>query len=389
MVMPSTTVTPRNGIDTVEQAVACVVARCRPDFVSAYETAPDALSSAIQASANGSRAYLASTGWDLLDRVHGLFIASRRGLPIVMTVTKSASGAPDDCWNDDSEVMAIRDCGWIQLFAANEQEAVDLHVQAFRIAEQLSLPVMVCLDASAGPFKPPAIPAQADVDAFLTASQTHPSVDLRRPMTPGPESGYLLHLEQRRALEVVERVAGDFRQRFGRGSGGSIDLYYSRRAKTVVLALGLVIGQLDPTIVDMRKHGVSIAAIGLKSFRPFPATEIRASVRQAERVIVFERGIAPGVGGIVSADVRAALAGRPVKLHTVIAWLGGQAITRRALAPLLYRATRGGLAELEFLGLRTDVVQRELTRDVVERELARGGTLATSHATNLNGDRDV
>ena len=157
------------------QAVARAVARCRPEVVCAYPITPQthivealsrlvragelapcefvnvesefaAMSVAIGASAAGARAYTATASQGLLYMAEALFNASGLGLPIVMTVGNRAIGAPINIWNDQSDAMALRDCGWIQLYAADNQEAVDLHVQAFRIAEALSLPVMVCMD---------------------------------------------------------------------------------------------------------------------------------------------------------------------------------------------------------------------------------------------------
>jgi pyruvate ferredoxin oxidoreductase alpha subunit len=157
------------------QAVAKAVALCRPQVVSAYPISPQthiveglsdlvrtgeladcrylmvesefaAMSAALGASATGARTYTATASQGLLYMVEALYNASGLGLPVVMTVANRAIGAPINIWNDHSDAMSQRDCGWIQLYAESNQEAVDLHVQAFRLAEELSLPVMVCMD---------------------------------------------------------------------------------------------------------------------------------------------------------------------------------------------------------------------------------------------------
>ena len=157
------------------RAVAEAVAACRPDVVCAYPISPQthivealsqlvksgqltpceyvnvesefaAMSVAIGASAAGARAYTATASQGLLFMVEAVYNAAGLGLPIVMTVANRAIGAPINIWNDHSDSMSQRDSGWIQLYARTNQEAVDLHIQAFRLAEELSLPVMVCVD---------------------------------------------------------------------------------------------------------------------------------------------------------------------------------------------------------------------------------------------------
>lgn len=157
------------------QGVAQAVALCRPDVVCAYPISPQthivenlgllcrkgvlqdceyinvesefaAMSVAIGASVAGGRAYTATASQGLLYMAEAVYNASGLGLPVVMTVANRAIGAPINIWNDHSDSMSQRDCGWIQLFAETNQEACDLHIQAFRIAEELSIPVMVCMD---------------------------------------------------------------------------------------------------------------------------------------------------------------------------------------------------------------------------------------------------
>jgi pyruvate ferredoxin oxidoreductase alpha subunit len=383
------------------QAVARAVARCRPEVVCAYPITPQthivealsrlalsgelehcevvnvesefaAMSVSIGASATGARAYTATASQGLLYMTEALFNAAGLGLPIVMTCANRAIGAPINIWNDQSDSMALRDCGWIQLYAQDNQEAVDLHVQAFRIAEELSTPVMVCMDGFVltHAFEPLEVPAQGDVDAFLPAFEPRQVLDPDDAMTIGAMVGpeaftevrYLQHAKQIQALDVIPRVAAEFRDRFGRAAGGLLDGYRSDDAETIVLALGSTLGTLYEVIDELREEGVSIGAVALKSFRPFPLGELRAALEHAERVVVLERAFAVGVGGIVSANVRTALAGLPTHANTVIAGLGGRAITRRSLRTMLAQAIAGELGELHFLDLRVDVVERELTR---------------------------
>src|SRR5918994_4277400 len=180
------------------RAVAETVAACRPEVIAAYPISPQthiveglsqlvktgelapcefinvesefaAMSVAIGASATGARSYTATASQGLLFMVEALYNASGLGLPIVMTVANRAIGAPINIWNDHSDAMSQRDSGWIQLYAETNQEAADLHVQAFRLAEELSLPVMVCMDGFVltHAFERVDLPAQELVDRFL------------------------------------------------------------------------------------------------------------------------------------------------------------------------------------------------------------------------------
>jgi pyruvate ferredoxin oxidoreductase alpha subunit len=397
------------------QAVARAVARCRPEVVCAYPITPQthivealsrlalsgelqpcevvnvesefaAMSVAIGASATGARAYTATASQGLLYMAEALFNAAGLGLPIVMTVANRAIGAPINIWNDHSDAMAMRDCGWIQLYASDNQEAVDLHPQAFRIAEALSTPVMVCMDGFVltHAFEPLEVPEQADVDAFLPPYEPRQLLDPDHPMTIGAMVGpeaftevrYLAHAKQIQALDLIPEVAGEFRERFGRASGGLLDGYRSDDAETVVLALGSVLGTISEVVDELREQGHAVGAVALKAFRPFPLAELRAALSSAHRVVVLERAFAVGVGGIVSANVRTALAGLSTEAHTVIAGLGGRAITRRSLHALMAQALAGELGELRFLDLRTDIVERELTR-------ARDGGHPGPHAESI------
>ena len=383
------------------QAAARAVARCRPEVVCAYPITPQthivealsrlvragelapcefvnvesefaAMSVAIGASAAGARAYTATASQGLLYMAEALFNASGLGLPIVMTVGNRAIGAPINIWNDQSDAMALRDCGWIQLYAADNQEAVDLHVQAFRIAEALSLPVMVCMDGFVltHAFEPLEVPPQEQVDDFLPEFSPRQVLDPDEPMTIGAMVGpeaftevrYLAHARQLQALELIPHVAAEFRSRFGRCSGGLLEHYHSAHAKTVIVTLGSVFGTLVEVVDELREHGESIGAVALKCFRPLPTRELRAALYEAERVIVLERAFAVGAGGILSADLHAALAPYPSEVLTVIAGLGGRAITRKSLRTLCYRGCAGNLGKLQFLDLKHGVVEGELAR---------------------------
>jgi pyruvate ferredoxin oxidoreductase alpha subunit len=341
------------------------------------------MSVAIGASAAGARAYTATASQGLLFMAEAVYNASGLGLPIVMTVANRALGAPINIWNDHSDSMSQRDCGWIQLFAETNQEALDLHIQAFRLAEQLSLPVMVCMDGYilTHAFERLDIPEQAQVDAFLPPYEPRQVLDPAEPVSIGAMVGpeafmevrYLAHAKQMQALDLIPQIAAEFRQVFGRESGGLVQTYRTEDAETIVVALGSVLGTIKDTVDEMREAGVKIGVLGIKSFRPFPLAAVRAALQRAKRLVVIEKSLAVGIGGIVATDVRMAMSGSEVKGTTVIAGLGGRAITKASLHRTLAAALEDKLDRVSFMDLDTGMVERHLQR---EREKRRTGPIA-------------
>ena len=388
------------------RAVAEAVAMCRPEVICAYPISPQthivenlsqlvkagdlspcefvnvesefaAMSVAIGASATGARSYTATASQGLLYMVEALFNASGLGLPIVMTVANRAIGAPINIWNDHSDSMSQRDSGWIQLYARTNQAAVDLHIQAFRIAEELSTPVMVCMDGFilTHAVERIDIPDQLAVDAFLPPFVPRQMLDPDEPISIGAMVGpeafmevkYLEHAKQMQALELIPAIAADFKQAFGRDSGGLIHSYRSQDAETIVVALGSVLGTIQDTIDELRDQGMKIGAVGITSFRPFPLDALRAALGHAQRVVVLEKALAVGIGGIVTANVRMALTGIVLHGYTVIAGLGGRPITIASLRALFQQAAADELEPLTFLDMDWEVVNRELARMVSSR----------------------
>jgi pyruvate ferredoxin oxidoreductase alpha subunit len=394
------------------RGVAEAVALCRPEVVCAYPISPQthivealgemvksgalnpcefinvesefaAMSVAIGASAAGARAYTATASQGLLYMVEAMFNAAGLGLPVVMTVANRAIGAPINIWNDHSDAMSQRDCGWIQLFAESNQEAIDLHIQAFRLGEELSLPVMVCMDGFILTHATERLdlPTQTQVDAFLPPYEPRQVLDPREPVSIGAMVGpeafmevrYLAHAKQMQALELIPKQAAEFQRIFGRDSGGLVRGYRTEDAATIVVALGSVLGTIKDTVDEMREQGHRIGVLGVTSFRPFPLAEVRRILAPAQRVVVLEKALAVGIGGILSANVRMALSGVQLHGYTVIAGLGGRPITRKSLHALLRQAERDELEPLSFLDLDWSIVNRVLER---EKERRRSGPIA-------------
>jgi pyruvate ferredoxin oxidoreductase alpha subunit len=286
--------------------------------------------------------------------------------------------------------MSQRDCGWIQLFAENNQEALDLHIQAFRLGEELSVPVMVCMDGFilTHAYERVDVPEQEQVDAYLPPYEPRQVLDPAEPVSIGAMVGpeafmevrYLAHAKQMRALELIPGWAEEFRLAFGRDLGGLIHTYRTGDADTIVVALGSVLGTIKDTVDEMRDLGAKIGVLGITCFRPWPLAAVRAALVNARRVVVLEKSLAVGLGGIVSTNVRTSYTGGPDAVHTVIAGLGGRAITKASLARVFGEALEGTLERLTFLDLDRGIVDRQLTR---ERETRRSGPIAESVLRDL------
>jgi pyruvate ferredoxin oxidoreductase alpha subunit len=384
------------------KAVADTVAACRPQVICAYPISPQthiveglsqlvkngtlencefinvesefaAMSVAIGSSATGARTYTATASQGLLYMVEAVYNASGLGLPIVMTVANRAIGAPINIWNDHSDSMSQRDSGWIQIYAETNQEAADLHVQAFKIAEELSLPVMVCMDGFilTHAYERVDIPEQDQVDKFLPPFKPRQILDPSNPVSIGAMVGpeaftevkYMAHKKTQLALEVIPQTAHEFQEIFGRSSGGLIRGYKLNGAQTVVIALGSVLGTIKDVVDEMVAADIAIGVLGIIAFRPFPTEAVRAALSHAKRVIVLEKAFQVGIGGIVIENVRASLRGTETKDYTLIAGLGGRPITKQSLRQYLDQACVDSVEELTFLDLDQELADSEIVRE--------------------------
>lgn len=394
------------------RAMAEAIALSRPEIICAYPITPQthiveglaemvrdghlnncefinvesefaALSVAIGSSAAGARTYTATSSQGLLFMMEAVYNASGLGLPIVMTLGNRAIGAPINIWNDHSDAMSVRDAGWIMLFAETNQEAVDLHIQAFKLAEELSCPVMVNVDGFilTHAVERVDIPTQEQVDGFLPPYDPVQMVDPDNPMSIGAMVGpdafmevrYLAHHKQMRALDRIPEIAAEFQAAFGRDSGGLIREYRCEGAETIVVAMGSVIGTLKDMVDDMRDAGQAVGCVSICSFRPFPLEQLRDALMGAQRIVVLEKALAVGMGGILASHVRMALRGHHSRVFTLIAGLGGRLILKSSLIEFMARVAAEPHYDVHFLDLKEDLVAAEIDRMAATR---RSGPIA-------------
>ncbi|MCL1897679.1 MAG: hypothetical protein FWG16_02505, partial [Micrococcales bacterium] len=345
-------------------AVARTVALCRPQVICAYPISPQthivealsglvrtgalrdceyinvesefaAISVAIGASAAGGRVYTATASQGLLYMTEAVYNASGMKLPVVMTVANRAIGAPINIWNDQSDSLSQRDSGWLQLFAVNNQQAVDLHIMAYRIAEKIALPVMVCMDGFVLTHASDVVqmPTQEQVDAFLPAFTPLEALDIERPysmgMMAGPdvftETKYLAHQTMLQSLDVVYQVSLEFEAHFGRETVRPVKVWMSdaedrpaEKGEIAVVGMGSVMGTMQAVAPRLWEEGLKVRLITLGSYRPFPDQFVRQAIGEADRVVVLDRALGLGVGGVLSMDVRRAMGCMDAPLHSVV-----------------------------------------------------------------------
>jgi pyruvate ferredoxin oxidoreductase alpha subunit len=381
------------------QAIARAVAMCRPQVVAAYPITPQthivenlaklvaegafkcelvsvesefsAASVVLGAAAAGSRAYTASSSQGILLMTEVLYCISGMRLPMVLTCANRAISAPINIWNDHQDAMAVRDSGWIQLFCADNQEAVDTTIQAFRIAERTELPVMVCVDGFVLTHTLEGIdmPSQEQVDKFLPKFEFSRKLDPRKPISLGTlvgpefysESRHSLHQALFNAKAEILSADKDWGKQVKRSCGGLFTVEGPEDAKTAILAMGSVISTLQEAMEIYGKKK-KVKLIKLRSFRPFPVEELRAACAGLSDLIVVERSLSPGLGGVLGTEVRAALAGmkKPPAFHNYAVGLGGRDIPIDIYPRLLAAAEKAPEDEIfSILDLELDKLPTE------------------------------
>jgi len=225
------------------------------------------------------------------------------------------------------------------------------------------------------------MPTQEQVDAYLPKYSPRQVLDPANPVSIGAMVGpeafmevrYLAHAKQMEALKLIPGYAAEFKSVFGRDSGGLCHTYKADDATTMIVAMGSVLGTIKDTVDEMRAAGHKVGVLGITLFRPFPIAQVRDALHHAKRVVVLEKSLAVGLGGIVSTNVRMALSALPIDVYTVVAGLGGRPITMRSLHSLFRKAEKDDIEPVTFLDLNHEVVDKQLAR---ERAVRRSGPAA-------------
>jgi pyruvate ferredoxin oxidoreductase alpha subunit len=380
-------------------AVAQAVRRCRPQVISAYPITPQthivealaeivangelaadyitvesefsALSACEGAVAAGSRSYSATTSQGLALMFEVCFNMAGMRLPLVMTIANRALGAPLSIWNDQQDSIALRDSGWLQFYAEDNQEAVDLHYIGYRVSEdhRVLLPAMVCFDGFilSHTYEPVDMLSQEQVDAFLPPFVPKYVLDAKAPVSMGMYATPDYYLEfryetdqaQKRALEVIREAGCEFGEQFGRDYSALVESYRMEDAETALVAMGSICGTTKDAIDEMREEGKKVGLVRIRCFRPFPAEDLKAALAGVERVAVLDKNISLGAGGgtargAVALEVRDALYGEPVPVLDYVIGLGGRDVRIGDIKNVVALCEQG--EGDRFYGLRTEVL---------------------------------
>ncbi|MCK5434886.1 MAG: pyruvate ferredoxin oxidoreductase [Dehalococcoidales bacterium] len=334
------------------------------------ESEHSAMSACLGAAAVGARTFTASAGQGLELMHEVLYVASSMRFPIVMTVANRALSAPLSVWGDHSDVMAVRDTGWIQIFTENGQEVVDNVLCAFRIAEdqRVLLPVMVHLDGFhlTHMIEPLLLPEQSEVDRFLPPYQYPLPLNPDKPVTMGAFAPPFIYSEIKWAQEVNLRASKEVILQcwddFGSFSGryySPVECYHCEDASVLLLTMGSFSETASMAIDKMRKEGRNVGLLKLRLWRPFPFKEIRQAVKKAKVLIVLDRALSfGGPGGPVCSEIRSALydeENKP-KVISFIGGLGGRDITVADFEEIVNKgleiSQKGSEQEFEMFGVR-------------------------------------
>ncbi len=382
-------------------AVAEVVKLCKPGVISAYPITPQthiveelaqivadgklnaefvnvesehsALSCVLGAVATGVRAYTATSSQGLLYMGEVVFNVAGLRLPLVMTCANRAVSAPINIWNDQQDSVSLRDAGWIQFYAEDIQEAVDLHLIGYRLGEDKSmmLPVMVCMDGFilTHGIETVDMPTQEQVDKFLPAYQPLYKLDPQDPVTMGPlvdpeayaETRYAIEKTLEEALKLIPKVTLEFAKVFARQYHGLVEEYRLKDADRAIVAMGSVCGTIKEVIDELRVKGKKVGLLKITSYRPFPAHEIYAALKNVNKVAVLDRALSLGSDAPLVSEIKALFFGKknkPQVISSFIVGLGGRDITKDSIKEMLRLLTARERAA-EFIDLKPELLKEK------------------------------
>ncbi len=383
-------------------AVAEAAKACRPAVVSAYPITPQthivedisqmiadgdlqnceyvrtdsefSAASMIQgAAAAGARSFSATSSQGALLMYEVLFSMAGMRLPSVLAMANRSISSPISIWNDHQDAISARDNGWIQLWAEDNQEAADMIIQAYKIAEdrRVLLPVMVNMDGFliTHTYEPVELHDQKLVDEFLPPYDPLYRLDPKDPVTMGTlaapeyymEARYMVHNAQLNAKAVIEEVAADFKKKFGRYAGGLIDTYRMEGAQVALIAMGSVLGTMKDAVDEMRAEGLPVGIVKVRAYRPFPVEALREALNGVKVICVIDKDISMGMEGTLFTDLKAGLyAKSAAEILGFIAGLGGRDITIqdvKNMASKGFRKMKGEkVSEMEWQKLNVDIL---------------------------------
>jgi len=344
------------------------------------ESEHSALSVCIAASSTGARAFTATSANGLLYMHEQVHWAAGARLPIVMCVVNRAVGGPWNVWNDQQDSISQRDTGWMQLYCSDNQQIIDTTIKAFKLAERMSIPVMVCYDGYilSHTYMPFDVPTQEQVDSFLGEFKADYVLDPDEPANLNTvtlpdvrmdrdgvlahgymEIRYLLQEDMRKAVNEMKKIDDEFLSVFNRGGSPHVEKYLCDDAEFIAVGMGSMTYQLRPVVDELRNAGIKAGVLGVCMYRPFPDKEIAKSLKDAKKIIVFEKALSYGYEGTLATEVKSAIYDNRLlftilpEITGLIAGIGGREIKTHDLKEQLLGAIKSEkISETNWIGLK-------------------------------------
>jgi len=321
----------------------------------AVESEHSAMTVCTSASLVGARTFTATSAHGLAYMHEMLHWAAGARLPVVLACVNRAIGAPWNILNDQQDSISQRDTGWIQIYARNNQEILDSIIQAYKIAESVYVPVMVCFDGYvlSHTEMPVAVPSQEDVDRFLPPYKPHTILDPANPKNYNlvtladprinaegalchgyMELRYLLQEALQNSAETIIKVGQEFDKLFGRNYANMFWKDNLDDADLIIVAMGSLAMEAKVAMDMLREEGYKVGILGLRVFRPFPKATLVKALEKARLIVVFDKNISYGSEGATCSEIKSALYGSQVKaaIRNFIVGLGGRDVKARELA---------------------------------------------------------
>lgn len=357
-------ITPQTQI--VEKlAEFCAEGRLPARFLE-VESEHSAMAACIGASQAGARAFTATSSQGLALMHELLHWAGAGRLPIVLVNVNRALAPPWTIYADQTDSLAQRDTGWMQIYCRSNQEVLDSVLLAYKVSEQVGLPTMLCLDAFllSHTSEPVDVPDQDLVDAFLPPYRPALRLDPGTPCAFGGLAGPDVFMEIRHAaqaamdeaLRLIPKIGEEYRDLTGRGYG-LVEAYRAEGAEILLVTMGTIATTAEAAVDELREAGVKAGVVRVRVFRPFPAEAVARQLRGARRLVVLDRNLSLGSGGILAAELRAGLAACDLHpgIWSYIAGIGGRDVTPADLRWACRQAASEEApgTEMRWLGLRT------------------------------------
>jgi len=383
-------------------AIAQIVQTCQPGVISAYPITPQthivedlaqmvssgelksqfvnvesehsAASVVLGGSAAGVRVYTATSSQGLFYMQEVVFNIAGMRLPVVMTCANRAISAPINIWNDQQDSISLRDAGWIQIYAEDNQEAVDFHLLAYRLAEdkRVMLPVMVCMDGFilTHGMETVDIPEQEKVNKFLPAYKPLYKLDPAEPISMGlladpdyyMETRFAIQETMKESIGYLSEISAEFKAVFGRDYKDMlVEEYQTKDAEKVIVAMGSVCGTIKEAVDEQRAKGKKVGLLRIISFRPFPYARIYEALKHVPRIAVLDKAVSLGAYAPIAVEMKAAFYGKknsPKVISSFVAGLGGRDITLESVEEIFRRLTAKEVNS-DFIDLKPELLKEE------------------------------